>query len=83
MSDEILYKIEVNQVQLELKVSIWNYIKYKIFKLDKDEAFKEFVQEIWKKASETSSRNLQEAILRNKEFYKKYKKGSDIGEIKI
>jgi len=81
MSKEVLYKIEVNQVQLELKVSLWNYIKYKLFRMEKDEAFKKFAEEIWKKASETSSKNIQEAILRNREFYIKYKKGSEIYSI--
>ena len=78
MSKEILYTIEVNKVDLELKVSLWNYIKYKFFRLNKDEAFKEFAQEIWKKASETSNKNLQEAIWENE-----YVKGVDVGEVKI
>ena len=34
--NEIVYKIEVNKVELDLKISIWGYIKYKIFKLNKD-----------------------------------------------
>lgn len=80
MSKEVLYTIEVNKVDLNLTMSFWGYIKYKFFRLDKDEAFKEFVGEIWNKCCETNKKNLQEVIY-NTEI--KYKKGSDIGEVKI
>lgn len=62
MSKEVTYNIEVNKVELELKISLWGYIKYKIFRMNEDEVFKDFALEIWKKASETNKQNLQEAI---------------------